>query len=77
MFPSSPITAIRTAETGCGRDGDEYGGEGLTLSRVTGLNIGHAYTPEAIVQINEMMDALADKGASRSIRAKSVSPRGP
>jgi pimeloyl-ACP methyl ester carboxylesterase len=36
--------------------------EGLVLSRVTGLNIGHAYTPEAIVQIDEMMDALADKG---------------
>jgi hypothetical protein len=36
--------------------------EGLTLSRVTGVNIGHAYTPEAIVQINQMMDALADKG---------------
>ncbi len=36
--------------------------EGLTLSRVTGLNIGHAYTPAAIVTLNEMMDALADKG---------------
>jgi hypothetical protein len=36
--------------------------EGLVLSRVTGLNIGHAYTPEAIVQVGEMMDALADKG---------------
>jgi poly(3-hydroxybutyrate) depolymerase len=36
--------------------------EGLTLTRVTGLNIGHAYTPEAIVQLDRMMDALARKG---------------
>jgi hypothetical protein len=36
--------------------------EGLTLSRVTGLNIGHAYTPDAIVQLDRMMDALAQKG---------------
>ena len=36
--------------------------EGLTLSRVTGLNIGHAYTPAAIVQLDRMMDALAAKG---------------
>jgi pimeloyl-ACP methyl ester carboxylesterase len=36
--------------------------EGLTLSRVTGLNIGHAYTPEAIVQIDKIMDALAARG---------------
>ncbi len=36
--------------------------EGLTLSRVIGENIGHAYTPAAIVRINEMMDALAQKG---------------
>jgi pimeloyl-ACP methyl ester carboxylesterase len=36
--------------------------EGLTLTRVTGLNIGHAYTPEAIVQLDKMMDALAKKG---------------
>jgi poly(3-hydroxybutyrate) depolymerase len=36
--------------------------EGLTLSRVTGLNIGHAYTPDAIVQLDKMMDALAQKG---------------
>ena len=36
--------------------------EGLTLSRVVGVNIGHAYTPDAIVQIDRMMDALADKG---------------
>jgi hypothetical protein len=36
--------------------------EGMTLARVTGVNIGHAYTPEAIVQINNMMDALAAKG---------------
>ncbi len=36
--------------------------EGLTLSRVTGLNIGHAYTPAAIVELDSRMDALADKG---------------
>ncbi|MDE3196236.1 MAG: prolyl oligopeptidase family serine peptidase [Acidobacteriota bacterium] len=36
--------------------------EGLTLSRVTGLNIGHAYTPAAIVELDRMMDALAAKG---------------
>ncbi|MGA3095028.1 MAG: prolyl oligopeptidase family serine peptidase [Bryobacteraceae bacterium] len=36
--------------------------EGLTLARVTGLNIGHAYTPAAIVQLDKMMDALAAKG---------------
>jgi hypothetical protein len=36
--------------------------EGLTLSRVTGKNIGHAYTPAAIVQINDMMNAIAQKG---------------
>ncbi len=36
--------------------------EGLTLSRVIGKNIGHAYTPEAIVQLNEMLDAIASKG---------------
>jgi poly(3-hydroxybutyrate) depolymerase len=36
--------------------------EGLTLARVWGLNIGHAYTPEAIVQISQKMDALAAKG---------------
>ena len=36
--------------------------EGLTLSRVIGQNIGHAYTPAAIVQINRMMDAIAQKG---------------
>jgi len=36
--------------------------EGLTLSRVIGKNIGHAYTPAAIVQINEMVDAIAQKG---------------
>jgi len=36
--------------------------EGLTLARVTGLNIGHAYTPAAIVQIEKMMDALAANG---------------
>ena len=36
--------------------------EGLTLSRVIGKNIGHAYTPAAIVQINGMIDAIAQKG---------------
>jgi poly(3-hydroxybutyrate) depolymerase len=36
--------------------------EGLTLARVWGLNIRHAYTPDAIVQINKRMDALAAKG---------------
>jgi len=36
--------------------------EGLTLSRVIGKNIGHAYTPAAIVQINEMIDAVAQRG---------------
>jgi len=36
--------------------------EGLTLSRVIGKNIGHAYTPDAIVEINETMDAIAGKG---------------
>jgi pimeloyl-ACP methyl ester carboxylesterase len=36
--------------------------EGLTLSRVIGKNIGHAYTPAAIVQLNEMIDAIAQKG---------------
>jgi pimeloyl-ACP methyl ester carboxylesterase len=36
--------------------------EGLTLSRVWGQNIGHAYTPDAIVQINKSMDALAARG---------------
>ncbi len=36
--------------------------EGLTLSRVIGTNIGHAYTPEAIVTLDKMMDALALKG---------------
>lgn len=36
--------------------------EGLSLSRVIGKNIGHAYTPAAIAQINEMMDAIAQKG---------------
>src|SRR5439155_18148259 len=36
--------------------------EGLTLSRVIGQNIGHAYTPDAIVQLDKMMDALAQRG---------------
>ena len=36
--------------------------EGLTLSRVIGENMGHGYTPASIVRINEMMDALAQRG---------------
>ncbi|HVV47127.1 MAG TPA: prolyl oligopeptidase family serine peptidase [Bryobacteraceae bacterium] len=36
--------------------------EGLTLSRVIGKDIGHAYTPAAMAQINEMLDAIAAKG---------------
>ncbi len=36
--------------------------EGMTLSRIIGKDIGHAYTPESIVQINEKMDALAQRG---------------
>ncbi|HVY92230.1 MAG TPA: hypothetical protein VHA14_05765 [Bryobacteraceae bacterium] len=36
--------------------------EGLTLSRVIGKNIGHAYTPAAVAQLNEMLDAIAVKG---------------
>ncbi len=36
--------------------------EGLTLARVWGQNIGHAYTPAAIVQIDRIMDAIAAKG---------------
>jgi hypothetical protein len=36
--------------------------EGLTLSRVTGLHIGHAYTPAAKAQLDRMMDAIAVKG---------------
>src|ERR1035438_2656360 len=43
--------------------------EGLTLARVTGLNIGHAYTPAAIVQIDKIMDALAAKGRDQIGRA--------
>jgi poly(3-hydroxybutyrate) depolymerase len=36
--------------------------EGLTLSRVWGLNIGHAYTPQAKVQLSGMIDAIAARG---------------
>jgi len=36
--------------------------EGLTLSRVWGQNISHAYTPEAIAEINQRLDAIAAKG---------------
>ena len=36
--------------------------EGLTLSRVYGLNVGHRYTPEAKVQIEAIIDSIAAKG---------------
>jgi poly(3-hydroxybutyrate) depolymerase len=36
--------------------------EGLTLSRVWGLNIGHAYTPLAKQQISGMIDGIAARG---------------
>ncbi|MCU1330227.1 MAG: hypothetical protein JWN34_5597, partial [Bryobacterales bacterium] len=36
--------------------------EGLTLARVIGKDIGHAYTPAAIVEIDERVDALAQRG---------------
>ncbi len=36
--------------------------EGLTLSRVWGLNIGHAYTPAAKAEIASKIDAIAAKG---------------
>ncbi len=36
--------------------------EGLTLARVFGLKIGHAYTPAAKVQLDQMMEAIAKKG---------------
>ncbi len=36
--------------------------EGLTLSRVIGEKIGHAYTPAAKIQLETMMDALAQRG---------------
>lgn len=36
--------------------------EGLTLSRVWGRNIGHAYTPEARTQISSMIDGIAGRG---------------
>ncbi|HVW86212.1 MAG TPA: hypothetical protein VHB50_16105, partial [Bryobacteraceae bacterium] len=36
--------------------------EGLTLSRVWGEHIGHAYTPAAKVEISRMIDAIAAKG---------------
>jgi len=36
--------------------------EGMTLSRVWGQNIGHAYTPAAKVQLSQMIDAIAAKG---------------
>lgn len=36
--------------------------EGLTLSRVWGLNIGHAYTPLAKQQIAGMIDGIASRG---------------
>jgi poly(3-hydroxybutyrate) depolymerase len=36
--------------------------EGMTLSRVRGLNMGHGYTPEAKVEISSKIDAIAAKG---------------
>jgi len=36
--------------------------EGLTLSRVFGLKMGHGYTPAAKVQLDSMMDAIAARG---------------
>ncbi len=36
--------------------------EGMTLARVWGLNIGHAYTPAAKVELSRMIDAIAAKG---------------
>lgn len=38
------------------------GEEGLTLSRVWGLNTGHKYTPEAKIEINAKIDAIAERG---------------
>jgi len=39
--------------------------EGLTLSRVWGLNIGHAYTPAAKAQLTQMIDAIANRGRNQ------------
>ena len=36
--------------------------EGLTLQRIWGLNIGHAYTPLSKVQLSEKLDAIAARG---------------
>lgn len=36
--------------------------EGLTLTRVIGLNMGHGYTPEGKKEINEKVDAFVAKG---------------
>ncbi len=36
--------------------------EGLTLARVIGEKIGHAYTPAAKIQLDSMLDAIAIKG---------------
>jgi predicted esterase len=36
--------------------------EGLTLSRVWGLKMGHGYTPDAKVQISSMIDPIAARG---------------
>jgi pimeloyl-ACP methyl ester carboxylesterase len=36
--------------------------EGMTLSRVWGLHIGHAYTPAAKIEIASKIDAIAAKG---------------
>jgi hypothetical protein len=49
--------------------------EGLTLARVIGLDIGHAYIPAAKVQLDAIMDAIAQKAVT-SGRTKFASPRG-
>jgi len=36
--------------------------EGMTLSRVWGLNMGHGYTPAAKVEISAKIDPIAEKG---------------
>lgn len=36
--------------------------EGMRLTRIWGKDTGHRYTPEAIVEINEKIDAIADRG---------------
>ena len=43
----------------------EMAAEGLTLSRVWGLDMGHGYTPLSKVQIAEKIDAIAAKGRNQ------------